>query len=282
MCWKHLALVLVLFGRARASDEACAAGDEVAQLQLSSSPGQQPPCLPPKSSLLASVLAQHATLKVESSDGGESTGSLTLTGKSVDKVRIFTERPLRKANTIPMSSFVHSFTKAFSKQSGGYPNAALAGSMARHEEELMQVTIVLKSASYHPEKVVFKWSSDDDTIRENIEFVSASLFIDSFWEDLRHPEEYVEHEICEHLISTIEEQGLDSVSCLAEDLSGLGICAAIDVEDAELLTLPCEGAVVEVCRVVVEHITNAVASEISKGQVTKTAACASAGYPAPS
>jgi len=273
---KHLALVLVLLGGASGFDEA--GNDEVVQLQLTSSQSQ-PPC-DAEPSYLASALAQHAFLTVVSKEGKSSRGILSLAGKSVHAIRMFTDRPFREAMTIPMAYFVRDFTRTFSRQSGGYPNAALAGKLTQ-SDEMKQVTVVLTSASYTKETVVFEWSSDDDTIDETLEFVSASLFIDSFWEDLRHPKEYVKHEICVHLVQTIMTKGVGGVSCIAEDIAGLGICAAIDIEDAELLTPFCEATLVRVCQKVVGHLTNAVAKALSDGQEDKAQACLDAGYPEP-
>jgi len=276
MCWKQLALVLVLLGGASGFDEA--GDDEVVQLQLTSSPGE-PPCNA-EPSYLGSVLAQHASLTVVTREGKSSSGILSLTGRSVHAIRMFTDRPFREAMTIPMAYFARDFGETFSKQSGGYPNAALAGKLTL-TDELKQVTIVLKSASYTKEKVAFEWSSDDETISESLELVSASLFIDSWWEDLRHPKEYVKHEICVHLVQTIMTKGVGGVSCIAEDIAGLGICAAIDIEDAELLTPFCEATLVRVCQKVVGHLTNAVAKALSDGQEDKAQACLDAGYPEP-
>jgi len=272
MCWKHVALVLVLLASANGSDEA--GDDEVVQLQLTSSPGQ-PPCKA-EPSYLASALAQHAFLTVVTREGKSSSGILSLAGKSVHAVRMFTDRPFRKAATIPMAYFARDFTEFFSKQSGGYPNAALAGKLTQ-SDELKQVTVVLKSAKYTGEKVVFEWSSDDDTIGETMEFVSASLFIDSFWEDLRHAPGIIEHKLCVHLVRTIVDKG-QSFSCDAIDTS---ICASLNVADGELLAPFCVHEVVKVCRKVVRYVTDEVEHLLGVGDLTPAEVCLKAGYPEP-
>jgi hypothetical protein len=84
---------------------------------------------------------------------------------------------------------------------------------------------------------------------------------------------------CPYLVQKVLAKGSSWLLCGELDVEGLGICAAIDVEDAQLLTPFCEAAVVAACKTIVSKVTSAVVTKIKAGSETVEQACTYAGLP---
>lgn len=228
-------------------------------------------------SLLASFIAEKAYLNIENGTGKLARGKLILSGSSVNKLTTFTDRPFRISGSMPAALFSKIFADTFNAESGGFPNAVIAGGTP---DGPTQVTIVLESASYEWNQVTFSWSSDDDAMVHNLELTSASLFIDGFSCVFWHPELYVEYEVCNYIgkaLVAAASAGTGLV-CTAVDLSGLGVCAAATAETAETLLPFCEGAVVTICSTLVATFTSTMIHQIEDGTITLDQACKDSGY----
>lgn len=274
--------MLLLLGHVADSHDACGTDDDaVAQLQLDWRPVTPPPpppsCNTSETSLLASFIAEKAYLKIESGMGKTARGTLTLSGSSVNMVRTFSDRPFRYSSSMDASKFVNMFMSNFDEKSGGFPNAVIAGGTP---DGVRQATIVLKSASYHTNKVTFDWSSDDDSMVQSLEFVSASLFIDGgFFCILSNAAGVAKNKLC-NVIGTmvVNSPGL---ACATIDLEGAGICAGISAESGEILLPFCTAAVVALCQVIVSQITDTVISAINGGKLSVDDECSKLGYSNP-
>jgi len=258
--------------------------DEVVQLQVSGQSNQLSLTSPEDASdcekgMYITLTAEHGLLVTDKSKKGE--GTLTVIGDGLDEVIVIADRPKRYVTTIPTTRLVAGFDEDFSPSSGGFPNAVLTGLV---KGKMKKYVIVLTAAKWQTvnKSLVFNWKVDDDVIDDEIAHIEhVSLFIDSLFCIIRHPKSYVEAKLCTSLAGSLVKKGVGAVTCLAEDLEGLGLCAAIDVEDGELLTPLCEGLVVAVCQTVVTKISEKVISEITSGKVTIKQACINAGYPNP-
>jgi len=232
-------------------------------------------------SILASFIAEKAYLNIESGAGKKARGKLMLSGSSVNMVTTFTDRPLRISGSMSAALFSKMFTETFNAESGGFPNAVIAGGTPDGPK---QVTIVLESASYELNQVTFNWASDDDAMVHNLELTSASLFIDGFWPcQIEHMDDYIEYELCTSLgAALVLAAGPGGqLACDSIDVAGLGICAAATVETAELGLPFCEAAVIGICTVMVKEISSAMITQIQSGALTWGAACSQMGYADP-
>lgn len=274
-----LAVVILALLTACAADEACGAdSDETVQLQLTGlRKGQsKSDCASGPPTEFGSILAQKANLTVRT--GGANEGTLTISGPSVAKIRILANRPVRLSKSVDTAKFIKQFKRTFDK--GGAPNAVLSGVTA--SGELHEVTIVLESAEYHrdsPPSVFMKWKSDDEQIDQNLELVSANLFIDSFFGEalciVRHPEEYVEYKACNILVGELGGEA-SSYAC---DALVTAACSVIDVEDAEILDPVCIYAARKVCLRLVDDLTKEASKEIfTEKTLTIAQFCKNEGY----
>jgi len=290
MVSKRFATLLLLLGHAAGSRDACGADDDtVAQLQLHSSqypqqhqqpnvPTPPPSCKPSEAQLLAAFIAEEAYLKIESGEGKTARGTLTLSGKSVNKVDIFTDRPFRYSASMEASGFVQMFKDNFDDNSGGFPNAVISGGTP---DGPRRANIVLESASYRTNTVTFDWSSDDDSTVSSLSFGTASLFIDGFGCVFFHPLSYIKNKLCSELAGKLVTKGIGGLACASVDLGSLGLCAAITAETGDLLLPVCEGAVIAVCQTLVAKFSEEVLKELSNGTVTIDAECNKLGYKNP-
>lgn len=251
--------------------------DEVAQLQMFGLKKKRETC-EPHTTYYLSLIAEAGSLKVAKKEGGKSWGTLTMTGKAVERTLVVSDRPIRKVGDVGTATVVKEFKQEFDPSSGGHPNAVVSGKVKG--ADIHQSAIVLTGAQYGEDgpTVTWEWTSDDDVIDKDLEFEFVTLFVDSLWCIIRHPKSYIENKLCSSLAGTLVKKGVGAVTCLAEDLAGLGLCAAIDVEDGEILTPLCEGLVVGVCTTIVSKISQEVVKEISDGHLTIAKACENIGY----
>jgi len=235
-----------------------------------------------------SILAQKANLTVSKANEG----TLTISGPSVAKIRILTDRPVRLSRSVDTAIFILQFKRTFAT---GAPNAVLSG--VTEGGELREVTIVLETAEYFalptiPPFVTFAWKSDDEEIDQNLELQSATLFIDSFFERTdcirKHAREYAEYRVCDHLVDHFGPKvaaAKDGGKVACHSLITDAACAVVDIEDGEFLTPVCIEAARQVCDKLVETLTEAAAQKIfNQKTMTVDQFCENKGYgdPCPS
>jgi len=226
-----------------------------------------------------SIFASDATLKVENTetkDQDNSWGSLTMTGRGVEKAMVMADRPARKVFEMKTEKLV-SELQAISSSGDDFPNAVLSGKVKG--AGMKEVTLVLVGANYSDEgpTLTLKWRSDDDIIKGDLDFDGASLFVDSFFCHLIHLDSVIKNELCKSLAGKLVQKGVGKVTCAAEDLAAAGICVAADVEDAEVGLPFCEGAVVGICQEVVAKLGEIEVKEISGGHISIENACSGVG-----